>query len=179
MAGADKTKLMDPLPKVVTALEELSEVLTGGSYVSDNFWTAADQTAAGNYIKGLAIGANLKTTLQQVTSKVPAVKTAMNDASSAIQKFIDQVNQKASSVTNDVIGPVAHLNTPHPAGNYNAADFGFFPALLGIGTAAGVDLAAVQSALNTVVGVATDAVSYSYFVVLATETLALLTKAMS
>jgi hypothetical protein len=184
MAGVDKTKLRDPLPAVVTALEELCEVLTGGAYVSADFWGKTTLVQAENYMTALTVTAPLKETLGKVTGKVPGVKDAMSAASSAIKGFMDTVATQGSTVTGDIIPAINQLNNPHAPNNYPNAPatpdpFGFIPAILGLGNAAGLSMDGVQSSINTVVGYANDAVTYAYFGVLATNTLALLTASMA
>jgi hypothetical protein len=178
---ADKSKLRAPLPDVVNALEELCEVLTGGAYNSAQFWEAADEAAAGAYMDTLAIAPALESTINKVTGKVPGFAGALDSASAAISNFVNQVTETSSQVTGDVIPAITQLNTPHAGGTYGTQptdNFGFIPAILGIGNAAGLDMAGTQNAINTAVGVANDAISYAFFTVLATKTLAKLTDAL-
>jgi hypothetical protein len=184
MAGVDKTKLRDPLPAVVGALEELCDVITGGGYVSATFWGKATLNEAEAYMTGLTVTAPLHDTLTKVTGKVPGVKDAMTQASAAIKSFMDTVAKQGSAVTGDLIPAINQLNNPHADNNYPNAPatpdpFGFIPAILGLGNAAGLSMGGVQSSINTVIGYANDAVTYAYFSVLATQTLALLTASMA
>lgn len=179
--SASKSNLKAPLPAVATAMEELCEVLTGGAYTSADFWDAADETAASTYMDGLTLNAGLEANLDKVFGKVPGVKEAMGQAKNAINSFITEVAATSSQVTGDVIPAINHLNNPH-GGSYpttELSDKGFIPALLGIGTAATLDMGGVQNAINTAVGVANDAVSYARFTLLATKTVEKLTAAMA
>ncbi|HLN62329.1 MAG TPA: hypothetical protein VK464_12320 [Symbiobacteriaceae bacterium] len=178
---ADKNSLRAPLPNVVNALEELCEVLTGGAYNSAQFWGAADEAAAGAYMDSLTLNANLTSTINKVTGKVPGFAGALDSAAGAINGFINDVSETTSQVTGDVIPAITQLNTPHANGVYGTSptdNYGFIPGILGIGNAAGLDLTGVQNAINTAVGVANDAISYAFFTVLATKTLAKLTDAL-
>jgi hypothetical protein len=162
----------------------LCEVLTGGAYVSADFWAKATLLEAENYMKALTVTAPLKDTLGKVTGKVPGVKDAMSAASSAIKGFMDTVATQGSKVTGDLIPAINQLNNPHAANNYPNAPattdpYGFIPAILGVGNAAGLSMGGVQSSINTVLGYANEAITYSYFATLATNTLALLTASMA
>lgn len=184
MPVADKSKLQSPLPAVVTALEELMGVLTAGGspvYNSAEFWGKASLAEATTYLDDLDVNPNLKATIQKVTGPVPGFSGALSDATTAINGFINNVSQTANGVTGDVIPAIAQLNTPHASGTFGTGptdNYGYIPGILGVANAAGLNVSGVQGVINTAVGVAQDSVTYAFFTLLATKTLARLTESL-
>jgi hypothetical protein len=186
-------KLPDRLKKVNTALIELNEVVTGGSFDIDKIWGENGEDNITSYMGGLTVSGDLNATVNKFLGGLPGaseVSKAIDAAMSGLQTAIRKIQDTSNDLTKggaERINAFNRLNDPHAADSgYNyqppaSGNFGFIPAIEGVINSAAdtsIDLDDVLGPLKAIGDYANAGQGIADFIEFATASIKLLDNAL-